>query len=74
MKSWAWVKWSDKELYMKYRPKTLDEVVGQEDAVRQTKEILACDGWPSGWWISGTGKYNSGHGKTTLARLIAGHG
>jgi len=54
-------------LYEKYRPKTLEEVVGQEDAKRQI-EIALRSGWGGkAYWISGA----SGTGKTTLARIIA---
>ena len=57
-------------LYEKWRPKTLEEVVGQEDAKRQI-EIALRSGWGGkAYWISGA----SGTGKTTLARIIASYG
>lgn len=53
----------------KYRPGSLDKVVGQDAAVKKIRLILERS--PAGrvWWISGL----SGTGKTTLARLIAMH-
>ena len=57
-------------LYEKHRPKTLDEVVGQQDAKKQI-EISLRSGWGGkAWWFSGP----SGTGKTTLARIIASYG
>jgi DNA polymerase-3 subunit gamma/tau len=57
-------------LFEKYRPKTLDEVLGQEKAVNKVK-LLLNRGWGGrAWWISGA----SGTGKTTLARIIASYG
>ena len=57
-------------LFEKYRPATLDEIVGQDAAVRQVRTILA-RGWGGrAWWLTGA----SGTGKTTLARIIAAHG
>jgi DNA polymerase III gamma/tau subunit len=59
-----------KTLFEKYRPKSLDEVLGQEKAVKKVKLLLA-RGWGSrAWWLSGA----SGTGKTTLARIIASIG
>lgn len=55
-------------LYERKRPTTLDEIVGQEKAVK-TVRILAKNGLQGkAFWISGA----SGIGKTTLARVIAG--
>jgi DNA polymerase III delta prime subunit len=53
-------------LYEKYRPSTLDGVVGQDAAVRkirflQSRDSLRC------LWLSGP----SATGKTTLARIVA---
>lgn len=51
----------------KYRPRSLDEVVGQAEAKEVIKSILA-KGVPSGAYLfSGT----SGSGKTTCARIVA---
>jgi len=57
-------------LYEKYRPRTFEQVLGQDKAVKQIKGILT-RGWGGrAWWISGA----SGTGKTTLARIIAEQG
>lgn len=56
-------------LYEKYRPRSLDDVVGQDRAVTQLKLMQARIGFAGrAFWISGP----SGSGKTTLARIIAG--
>ena len=50
-----------------YRPRSFDEVVGQDKVIRKIR-LLARRGLAGrGYWISG----QSGTGKTTLARLIA---
>lgn len=52
----------------KYRPRTLDDVVGQPKAVATVRGILARGGFGGRCvWLSGP----SGAGKTTLARIIA---
>jgi DNA polymerase III gamma/tau subunit len=57
-------------LYEQYRPKSFEDVLGQEKAVKQIKAILE-RGWGSrAWWLSGA----SGTGKTTIAKIIAGLG
>lgn len=51
----------------KYRPTTLDEVIGQEKAVTTLRKLRG--GFAGrAFWVSGP----SGTGKTTLARIIAG--
>ncbi len=58
-------------LYEKYRPTTLAEVLGQEKAVRQVEGILEHEGWGgNAFFISGP----SGTGKSTIARIIASMG
>lgn len=57
-------------LFEAYRPRTLADVVGQDQAKRQIAAVLA-RGWGGrAWWITGP----SGSGKTTLARIIAAQG
>lgn len=59
-----------KTLFEKYRPSSLDEVLGQDKAIKKTRLLLS-RGWGSrAWWISGA----SGTGKTTIARIIATQG
>jgi DNA polymerase-3 subunit gamma/tau len=51
----------------KYRPTTLDDVVGQDAAI-QSLRVLGARGYgANGYWISGA----SGTGKTTIARILA---
>ncbi len=52
-------------LYERYRPKSLDQVIGQAKAIKRIESV----GSPGGhaYWISGA----SGTGKTTLAGIIA---
>lgn len=50
----------------KYRPRTLDDVVGQDKAVAALRKVRGFGG--RAFWVSGP----SGTGKTTLARIIAG--
>ena len=57
-----------KTLYEKYRPSTLDQVIGQDKAVRTIKRLIQNGAGGRCFWISGA----SGTGKTTLARIIAG--
>ena len=57
-------------LYEKYRPKSFDEVIGQDKAIKKVKRVLS-RGWSGqAWWISGS----SGIGKTTIARIIGKQG
>jgi len=53
-------------LYEQYRPRTLDDVTGQGEAVDKIRAVSA-RGWNRVFWIVGS----SGTGKTTLARIIA---
>jgi len=56
-------------LYEKVRPTTLEDVVGQDKAVRMIRGQLDRGGFGGrSVWVSGA----SGTGKTTLARIIAG--
>lgn len=55
------------ELYKKYRPATLDEMVGNEDVVCALKNMLSKDEAPHTYLFHGP----SGCGKTTLARILS---
>jgi len=57
------------QLYEKYRPTTLDQVIGQTKAVKVIKRLMQNSAGGRCFWISGA----SGTGKTTLARIIADH-
>lgn len=50
----------------KWRPKTLDDIVGQEETIYTVKNIIKSKKIPQSYIISGT----SGIGKTSLARII----
>ena len=54
-------------LYEQYRPKTWDDVVGQDGAVHQIRTYAKRGLAGRAFWIAGL----SGTGKTTIARLIA---
>ncbi len=58
-----------KPLYERYRPQTLDEVVGQPAAVKKLRRFVDA-GTVAGraFWLAG----RSGNGKTTLGRILAG--
>ena len=56
-------------LHLKYRPKTFEEVIGQETVIKSLKTMLASETVPHTFLLTG----NSGTGKTTLARIIASH-
>ncbi len=58
-----------KTLYEKYRPKTLDDVLGQTKSVKAISRLIQNGAGGRCFWISGA----SGTGKTTLARIIADH-
>lgn len=55
------------ELYKRYRPTSLDEVLGQEQAVKLLKAKIKAGTVPHALLFSGS----SGIGKTTLARIVA---
>lgn len=57
------------ELYKKYRPKTLDEVVGQDQAIKMLQGFIAKKKIPHAILFSG----DSGCGKTTIARCLVPH-
>ena len=56
------------QLYKKYQPKTLDDVLGQDKAIKTIKRLSERGIGGRALWISGI----SGSGKTSLARIIAG--
>lgn len=53
-------------LYEKYRPKNLEDVLGQPKAVSIIKRLIKTGVGGRSFWVSGA----SGIGKTTLARII----
>ena len=55
------------QLYEKYRPQALDDVVGQDKAMDQVRRLVHRGTGGRAFWISGA----SGTGKTTIARIIA---
>ncbi len=58
-----------KELHLRYRPKTLDGVVGQPEVVKSLKEMLANNRLPHALLFAGL----TGTGKTTCARILKKH-
>ena len=57
------------QLYEKYRPKTLNDVLGQSKAIKVINRLIQNGAGGRCFWISGA----SGTGKTTLAKIIADH-
>ena len=55
------------QLYEKYRPTTLDGVLGQPKAVKTIQRLIKSGIGGRAFWIAGS----SGSGKTTLAKIIA---
>ena len=55
------------KLFEQYRPKTLDDVLGQPKAVKTIERLIERGIGGRALWISGA----SGTGKTTLAKIIA---
>ncbi len=56
------------QLFEKYRPKDLDDVVGQDKAVATIRRVIGRKGWDrDAFWIEG----DTGTGKTTIAQCIA---
>jgi len=57
------------ELYKKYRPKSLKQIVGQPETVDKLSGMMANNTIPHALLFTGP----SGCGKTTLARILANH-
>lgn len=55
------------QLSLSARPKTLDELVGQEKLVKRIRRGIKNSGVPKGWLFYG----EKGSGKTTIARILA---
>ncbi len=58
---------NQKTLYLKYRPQTLDEIIGQEELVKVLKNSIANNNISHAYLFSG----GRGTGKTTAARAFA---
>jgi len=58
---------NEKTLYLKYRPQTLDEIIGQEDVVKVLKNSIKNDKLSHAYLFTGS----RGTGKTTTARAFA---
>jgi replication-associated recombination protein RarA len=56
-----------KALYEQYRPKTWEEVVGQDDLIRKIKVVESRGFTGKAFWIVG----KSGSGKSTIAWIVA---
>ena len=58
------------QLYEKYRPKTLNEFIGQGKVKKQIKLVMGRPDWnKDAFWFEGV----SGSGKTSLAWILANH-
>jgi len=56
------------QLYEKYRPKTLNDFIGQPKIKKQLGAMMRRDGWDrDAFWLQGP----SGTGKTSLAWIVA---
>lgn len=55
------------DLHLKYRPKILDNIIGQTPVVKSIKSLFDSNQVPHAFLFTG----NSGTGKTTLARIIS---
>src|SRR5882672_4786055 len=56
-------------LITKYRPKSLDEVIGQKPIIKAIKSVITRKSVPKSWLFMGP----AGTGKTTLARILVHH-
>ena len=56
------------QLYEKYRPKSLDDFIGQPKIKKQLQAMMSRDSWDrDALWLQGP----SGTGKTSLAWIVA---
>lgn len=55
------------ELYKKYRPRTWDDVIGQDTVVNSIKESVLTNKIPTAYLLSGP----AGTGKTTIAKILS---